>query len=111
MTRWSDSLVQKTISPALRDETREIISDNRWAGSKRGAASLAINDWHQPFHPEFRPRPAFEQVCIGGHSERLCVFVTRTVATRAEHDALFDYVTAKNPPFKRLTDIRIAEES
>lgn len=94
---------------AIKEEQGEIKSDLKWIGTRRGKYILAINNWLQVFHNEFRSYKEFEDVLIGGHSERLVVFLVGKVKTKEAHDKLLSYVNSKKPPYKLFTQIEILE--
>ena len=95
----------------LCDELNEIKEDNNWIGSSRGKYVLAINEWMQPFYEEFRSIPKFDDIFIGGHSEKTVVFVCGKVSTHEDYDLLLDFITKKKPPFKVLADVMIEKSA
>ena len=66
--------LQRAVSPelwrALSDEAEELVADNRFFGSKRGAYVAAINDWVQGFFAELRADADWARVVGGGHARK-----------------------------------------
>lgn len=103
----------ETIAPTelfnmILQELEEIKEDLSWIGTKKGKYIAAINDWQQNFYSEFRSKKEFENIFIGGHSQRMVVFLTGILNTTKEYERLLDYVKSKNPPFKLLSQVQIA---
>lgn len=91
------------------EEAAEIKDDFKWLSTKRGKYVVAMNEWVETFFSEFRSFPEFENVMIGGHSEKLVVFVTGKVADLTTHKKLAAFIQAKAPPFKLLDAVAIGE--
>jgi hypothetical protein len=105
--------VRKQLDPDqwndLKREIQEIKEDNRWIGTKRGKYVLAINEWVEPFHREFRAITQFEDAFIGGHAEKESVYVCGKVSNQRDYDDLLEFVESKNPPFKVIADVKIGD--
>ena len=92
---------------SLHEELAEIAEDAKWRSSSRGAYVIAVNEWIQPFHSEFRSVAAFAKVVIGGHSKREVIFLSGIVSSREVFEDLMTYVDSKKPPFKVMADVRL----
>ncbi len=101
--------ISKDLYVEIQDEFKEIKEDLHWVGSKRGQYITKINDWIQPFHSEFNSFKEFEGVMIGGHSDKMVVFLTGKITDNKTYQKLINYVASKNPPFKVFTKIVITE--
>lgn len=93
----------------FKEEAAEIKDDFKWLSTKRGKYIVAINEWLETFFGEFRSFPEFENVVIGGHTEKQVVFVSGTVADLPTHKRLAAFIQAKAPPFKLLDAVVIGE--
>lgn len=91
----------------LNEEVGEIAADAKWAMTGRGRYVLAINQWIEPFHAEFRSRGEFNKVVLGGHGAREVVFATGFVPSEEIFLELMTFIQSKSPPFKVMTDVRI----
>ena len=91
----------------ILEEQTEIKNDLKWIGSKRGKYILEINDWVQSFYSEFRSNKEFEDVLIGGHSERMVVFLTGKIEGKDTFEKLLNFIESKKPPHKLLFQIEI----
>jgi hypothetical protein len=103
-------IVQKETCEALIEEPDEISNDFSWKKTKRGQYVSNIQDWAQSFHYEFREMKEFEDVYIGGHSEREVVFVTGKLKSKEVFNKLLGFIESKEPPYKLLTKILISEQ-
>jgi hypothetical protein len=103
----------KLIRPKLDEDTREtvkeelaeIVDDLKFLSTKRGKYVDAIQEWHAGFHKEFLGLPQFEKIVIGGHVDKIVVFVTGVIKDRETFQELVQYVESKNPPFPILTKV------
>lgn len=95
------------LADALQDEISEIKTDAKWIGTKRGRYVLAINQWAEGFHREFRSRPEFTDAYLGGHVSSQVVVVTGKVRSQQVLEELLAYVASKDPPFKLLVKVTV----
>jgi len=99
--------ISEGLYEVIKEELREIKEDTQWVKTKRGQYVSKLNDWLQPFHSEFNAIKEFEKVYIGGHTEKIVVFVTGKVRTEESYERLVNYVSSKNPPFKMFVQVEI----
>lgn len=92
----------------LMEECDEMEDDIEWAASAKGKEILSINDWAQEFHDEFRTLSEFDDVFIGGHTEKSVIFVSGKVKLETELHKLKEYVVSKNPPLEILMQVSVA---
>jgi hypothetical protein len=95
----------------FKEEANEIKDDFKWLPTKRRQYIVSLNEWLETFFGEFRSFPEFENVAIGGHSEKQVVFVTGKVADLPTHQRLSAFIKAKVPPFKILDAVAIGANS
>ena len=101
--------IREELYLAILEEQTEIKEDLQWIGTRRGKYIVEINNWQEGFYSEFRSKEEFENILIGGHTDRMVVFVTGEVNNREQYQRLLDYINSKKPPFKLLTQIEIVE--
>ena len=105
------SSLQRAVSPelwrALSDEAEELVADNRFFGSKRGAYVAAINDWVQGFYAELRADADWARVVVGGHARKYVVVVSGVVPDAACAERLRTFLTAQRPPHPVLWDVHV----
>jgi len=102
--------ISEELYTAIIEEQKEIKKDLQWIGTKRGKYVSALNDWHQTFHTEFRSINEFEDVLIGGHTERIVVFIFGKIKNEATLERLLEYINSKNPPYKLLVQVKFIQE-
>ncbi|MEP0262430.1 hypothetical protein [Dokdonia sp.] len=99
--------ISKELFNTVLEELTEIKEDLIWIGSKRGKYIAEINDWAQNFYSEFRLHIEFEDILMGGHSERMVLFLTGKIKGKDAFEKLLQYMESKNPPYKILSHIEI----
>jgi hypothetical protein len=72
----------------LKAELADIVSDLRFAKSRRGKYVLFVQDYVQLLYGEMRKDARFDDVFIGGHTEREIVAVTGRVRSDSDLQAL-----------------------
>ena len=99
------------LANTLMHELDEITEDQKEASTRRGKYIMDINDWAQPFYPEFRSISEFEDAYIGGHTREMVVFISGKVDSQESYDKLVKYVESKKPPYKVLAKVTIGGEA
>ncbi len=103
-------LVPEDLYSYLEEEIDGISEDFKWGSTKQGKYVKEVNDWLQPCYSEFRLFAKYENTYIGGHSEKMVAFVTGKVDSKEIYNDLMNYVISKNPPYKVLVKVTIANE-
>ncbi len=101
------SHIPEDLFNVLSSELDEISEDQKEAATRRGKYIMEINDWAQPFYPEFRAISEFADAYIGGHIKEMVVFITGKVDSQDHYDRLIEYVESKKPPYKVLANVKI----
>ena len=91
----------------LWDEIDEIEFDLKWKNSKNGKSILLINKWLKGFNSEMRKMSEFEEVIIGGHTEKEAVVVLGEVGSKEALEKLKEFITSKKPPFETIYEVQI----
>lgn len=102
-----DEFISKELKRQLLSEYKEIKMDLKWIGSDRGKYIIEFNEWFQEFHTEFSTIKKFENIMIGGHSEKKVIFITGKLNSEKNYENLLEYIKEKKPPFKLLMEIKI----
>ena len=99
--------IPEALYTALSEEFEEISNDQKEAATGRGRYIMEINDWAQPFYPEFRAISEFGDAYIGGHTREMVVLISGKVDSKESYDRLVAYVESKKPPYKLLAKVAI----
>ena len=105
--KYLKEYISEGLYAAILEEQKEIKSDLKWIGTKRGQYVATINDWVQLFYSEFRAQKEFDDVFIGGHTERMVVFITGKIQGEDAFEQLMNFVNAQNPPYKLFLQIEL----
>ncbi len=101
--------ISKKLYEEITEELQEIKEDLKWNKSDRGKYVSEVQNWAQSFHAELKSQEIYENVIIGGHTERKVVFVVGQVKDQATYEQLLNYIKTKQPPYKLFEKIEIIQ--